>query len=161
MRPRRASCNLGYAGLLEKQTLIRIPALCLATGLALIAGAGLASRRTLAYGPKVTLTGRLSSRVFPGPPNYESVKKGDTAERAYLLHLDAPVDVAGKAQNEFDQPQRNLRDFQLAPTSDALFAAARRMVGRRVIVTGTLFGEHTGHHHTPVLISVERLRSAR
>jgi hypothetical protein len=129
--------------------------------LVLTAGAGLAARRTVTYGPKVKLTGRLSAQVFPGPPNYESVKKGDAPERAYLLHLDAPVDVVGKAQNEFDQPQRNLRDFQLAPTSDALFTSARRMVGRRVSVTGTLFGEHTGHHHTPVLISVERIQHAR
>ncbi len=30
-------------------------------------------------------------------------------------------------------------------------------VGKKVLATGTLFGEHAGHHHTPVLLTVHTL----
>jgi hypothetical protein len=117
-------------------------------------------RRVLRYGPRVTLEGRLRRVVFPGPPNYSSVKRGDTAETCYILQLSAPVDVKAGRGNEFDAPQKNVRDIQLAPSA-AQFRQAAKLVNGRVRVTGTLFGEHTGHHHTPVLISVETLRAAR
>jgi len=30
----------------------------------------------------------------------------------------------------------------------------RDLLGKRVVATGTLFGAHTEHHHTPVLLTV-------
>jgi hypothetical protein len=33
-------------------------------------------------------------------------------------------------------------------------------VGKRVIAIGTLFGEHTAHHHTPVVLTVRTLEDA-
>jgi hypothetical protein len=39
--------------------------------------------------------GSLSRPVFPGPPNYEDVKKGDKPERAYIIKLDAPICATG------------------------------------------------------------------
>ena len=35
------------------------------------------------------------------------------------------------------------------------------LVGKQVTATGTLFGEHTGHHHTPVLLTVRQLAEAK
>src|SRR6516225_3431356 len=43
----------------------------------------------------LSFTGTLSNQVFPGPPNYEDIKKGDKPERAYILKLDAPICAAG------------------------------------------------------------------
>ena len=42
-------------------------------------------------------TGRLTRPVFPGPPNYEDVRRGDAREPAYILTLDRPacVNAAG------------------------------------------------------------------
>jgi hypothetical protein len=39
-------------------------------------------------------------------------------------------------------------DFKKIPMEDK--------VGKMIKVTGTLFESHTGHHHTPVLMSVEK-----
>src|SRR5689334_25182997 len=44
----------------------------------------------LSYEPAVvTLSGTLVRKTFPGPPNYESVKKGDKPETNWFLELSA------------------------------------------------------------------------
>ena len=54
----------------------------------LVAGISTASgQNCLEYGPTVSLTGTISSRVFAGPPNYESIKRGDRKEIATILTL--------------------------------------------------------------------------
>ena len=107
----------------------------------------------------VTLTGKISRRVFPGPPNYESVKKGDAPEVAWLLRLERPVSVKAKQGDEFNQTRRNVRDLQLALGPDD-FKRYRSLLGKRVAVSGQLFGAHTGHHHTAVLLQVKSLKTA-
>lgn len=48
----------------------------------------------LAYGPSlVTLKGVLTRRTFPGPPNYESIRKGDRPETYWLIELAQPICV--------------------------------------------------------------------
>ena len=37
---------------------------------------------------------------------------------------------------------------------------ARFLVGKQVRATGTLFGAHTGHHRTPVVLQVKALRGS-
>lgn len=39
-----------------------------------------------------------------------------------------------------------------------MFPGASRVVGRPIVGQGTLFGAHTGHHHAPVLLTLNRLR---
>src|SRR2546426_3079144 len=39
----------------------------------------------------VSLTGRLIRRTLPGPPNYQSIARGDRPQVADLLILDAPI----------------------------------------------------------------------
>jgi hypothetical protein len=42
----------------------------------------------LAYEPAVVqLIGTISKKTFPGPPNYESIKKGDKPETYWVLDL--------------------------------------------------------------------------
>lgn len=48
----------------------------------------------LSYEPAiVTLSGTLVRKTFPGPPNYESVKKGDRPETSWFLDLQESVCV--------------------------------------------------------------------
>jgi len=91
----------------------------------------------LSYEPAVvTLEGTLVRRTFPGPPNYESIRKGDRPETAWILELGAPVCV-----------------YPDSAEPDILW-------GKEVIVMGTLYGVHTGHHHTPVLLTIESIEKA-
>ena len=49
----------------------------------------------------IQLSGRLDHRVFPGPPNYEDVQKGDAPESAYILELASPRCFIGDEFLEF------------------------------------------------------------
>jgi hypothetical protein len=95
--------------------------------------------------------------VFPGPPNYQSVERGDRPEPGWVLHLEQPVSVVAAPGDAFNQTERNVRQMQMVLTAEQLRKYAP-FVNRRVRAAGTLFHAHTGHHHTPVLLAVADLR---
>jgi hypothetical protein len=102
----------------------------------------------------------LSRPVFPGPPNYEDVKKGDKPERAYIIKLDAPICATGDefldSSQTFDTVQLVVDDS--AKDSRALNASLTQLVGKRVEVTGKSgFGAQTGHHHAPLLVTLVKI----
>ena len=110
------------------------------------------------YGPSVSLTGTLSSRVFAGPPNYESIKRGDRKETAIILSLASPVcTTSATASNSFDVAETNVREVQLVISKPEHWKTLKRLRGKPVVVTGTLFHAHTGHHRTEILIDVTDL----
>ena len=119
------------------------------------------AQKCLEYEPTaVTLTGTLYSKVFPGPPNYESIRRGDRKEGALILKLDVPACTTGN--DVVDASFIDLREMQLVIyDDDAQWKTVHRRMGKRVTVTGTLFGAHTGHHRTKVLIDVTAIRAAR
>ncbi len=119
------------------------------------------AQQCLTYGPNiVSLTGRLHSRVFPGPPNYESVKKGDRKETALLLTLAKSICTVGNHPPGFDAPETGIHEIQLVVMESAHWKTIRHVRGKRVRVTGTLFHAFTGHHRTKVLIDVTNIRAA-
>jgi hypothetical protein len=113
----------------------------------------------LTYTGPVELAGTLTRRTFPGPPNYESVARGDRPETTWLLRLDQPACVAADASDDagFNVAVASVQDIQLAVTPEQ-FQRYRDRVGRRVSLAGTLFGAETGHHHTPVLLGEVQFR---
>jgi hypothetical protein len=120
------------------------------------------AQRCLKYSPTViTLKGTLRSQVFPGPPNYESIKRGDRKERAIILMLAAPTcTTSNDPPQGLDDPETNIREIQLVVTKSAHWRIVERRLGKRVVVTGALFHAHTGHHRTKVLIDVTNIRAA-
>ena len=104
----------------------------------------------------------LSHQNFPGAPNFEDVRKGDAREGAYILTLDAPACAVGddflNASESFDRIQLLPNDARPDPK---LSRKLRRLVGKRVSVQGaSAFGAHTGHHHAPLLVSVQNITAA-
>jgi hypothetical protein len=108
--------------------------------------------------------GTLSQPVFPGPPNYEDVKKGDKPERAYIIKLDAPICATG---DDFLDSSNAFNTVQLlvdSSTNDSakLSSSLTRMLGKRVQVTGKSgFGAQTGHHHAPLLMTLINIAADR
>jgi hypothetical protein len=98
------------------------------------------------------LTGTISRKTFPGPPNYESVKRGDQPETYWVLHLARSICTKADADNDAES---NVTDLQLILTQKQ-YALYRKFIARRahVTVTGKLMHAITGHHHTPVLMEV-------
>ena len=86
---------------------------------------------------RLSFQGTLSHQIFPGPPNFEDVRKGDAREPAYILTLDAPICAAGDdsldARESFDRIQLLSNDARPDP---ALSRTLQRLVGKRVSVQG-------------------------
>ncbi len=135
---------------------MRIPLLLLVSLASLaLSAASTASAACLQYEPaKVTLTGKLHRQTFPGAPNFESVKDGDAAETGFYLTLAQPICTQ-------EDPAREQAGFAVVKEvqlvlDQALYDQLRPHLGQQVSVSGQLFAGFTGHHHTDVLLTVDR-----
>lgn len=105
----------------------------------------------------VQLIGQIFRKSFPGPPNYQDIKKGDEEEIYWLIKTITPFCV-NESEMMFGDKVDNQFEAQLVMSSAFNFYQMRRaLLGQKVIVKGTLFPQHTGHHKTRVLINVESL----
>jgi len=111
----------------------------------------------LNYEPDVvTLTGIIRTRSFPGPPNFESVAKGDERENVWVLRLRKPICVTPKGDTD---GETKVIELQIVlPRGVEQAEEYSPFEDRRVTVTGTLFRAETGHHHAKVLITVTNLK---
>src|SRR5579871_2189169 len=105
--------------------------------------------------PDLSFAGTLGFRIFPGPPNFADVRKGDTPEPAYLLKLDQPICATGDAalptDHTFDQIEL-LPDHSVAGRQ--LSAALRHLIGQRVSIAGKpALAAGTAHHHAPLMLA--------
>jgi len=72
----------------------------------------------LTYANRVYVTGTLTRQVFPGPPGYESIARGDTPEIYHVLKLD-PAACVDQDPTDRELPAiKNLRDIQLVLTHE-------------------------------------------
>lgn len=110
----------------------------------------------------LSFEGTLNYRIFPGPPNYEDVRKGDTPEPTYILKLEEPICATG---DEFVDQNVKFDRIQIFPESgkagQALWRDLRGLIGQRVVVAGTgAFGRHTGHHHAALMLPIASVSAA-
>jgi Domain of unknown function (DUF4431) len=128
----------------------------LLAGIAVTASAPTVSAACLKYEPDVVqLSGKLERRVYPGRPNYESVQKGDEAETGFYLVLSEPICTDASDPAGINSAQANVRLVQLN-LDKAGYDRLRPSLGKEVTVRGTLSAAHTGHHHAPVVLLVEK-----
>ena len=132
---------------------MRLNVLFLAVFLSLVASLpARAACYELQRGEPRELTGSLGFRIFPGPPEYTDVQKGDTPEPAYVLTLDEPICLAG---DDFADPDLMFREVQLVSTE----ASAKKLAAAKGTIVTVLLGDrlaaHTGHHHRPLVAWVE------
>jgi hypothetical protein len=110
----------------------------------------------LDYEPAVVrLSGLLVTEYVYGPPGFGENPETDQIDRKWHLRLFAPVDVIGtpgddiNSESENDVGRVGLINFSKVNLSAHL--------GKRVMVEGTLFHSHTAHHHTKVLLEVQKV----
>ncbi|HEX5734736.1 MAG TPA: DUF4431 domain-containing protein [Blastocatellia bacterium] len=146
----------------EKETEMK-----LLVSLMLLFGVGFSSNASmpqecLSYEPAtVTLNGKITRKTFAGPPNYESLKEGDTPETYWVLHLTKPICVNGDENMPGgEEPERNVSNIQLILSKEQ-YARYRGLVGKRVEVSGKLMHAITGHHHTNVLLTATGIKGVR
>ena len=103
---------------------------------------------------KVSVNGHIVLRVFPGPPEYESVAKGDRPDTYWILVADHPV--KDNLPTGFDPPvpPEGVSELQLMLDPDQ-YSQYAPMLGKYVTVKGDCFCAQVGGHYTPLLIQVE------
>lgn len=101
----------------------------------------------------VQLTGRLERRTFYGPPGYGGDPRRDARETGFYLALAAPVCTVAGPGGASDDAKSGVRLVQLV-LDPAGYRELRPSVGRAVVVRGTLFTAHAGHHHAPLRLDV-------
>lgn len=91
----------------------------------------------LNYPPMTAVVrGTLEKRTHPGPPNYQSIERGDTAVESYYLNLHRPVCV-NQGEYATDRAEKSVGGVHMVvdgtrqPRADSL-------IGRRVEVRGRL-----------------------
>lgn len=105
---------------------------------------------------KVILEGTLELQTFPGPPNYESIKDGDTKETQWYLRLDKVIDVDTNPKDTTGpwDPEKNVKIVQVIIDDKDW---KKRGEGKRIRATGTLTHAITGHHHARVLLDIQKM----
>lgn len=110
------------------------------------------------YAPTVvTLHGLLSHETVPGPPNYTSILKGDKPETYWFITLSSEICVnEGKIEPDLNPAKKNIRRVQLILGPQG-YEKHKDLFGKRVVASGKLSAAITGHHNTPVLLTVTYL----
>ena len=119
---------------------------------ALLAGSSPAFPQTqdcYGWSSPVVLEGFILEGVVPGPPEFESVRRGDAAGTAVFLWLSAPICVGGDDATGAE-PTAAIELVQLACSDGQV---TREMRGERVELKGELFPAHTGYHWTDALLA--------
>ena len=90
------------------------------------------------------------------------IKKFETengSARPYVITLNTPITVIANGGNDFDETETNQNLIQLALSEEHLnYLKSTNAFGKRIQITGTFFHSHTGHHFTPVLLSVSEVK---
>lgn len=129
---------------------MRLAALCARIAMAGLAIASAQAACLKANAPDQVAEGGLTS-VRITIPDYK------LKVQAYILRLGSDACLEGSG--EFDKIDRTSRIHVFA-MDDALRKRLRSLVGRAVRVTGEPFGEHTAHHHAPIVLRVTRIEPA-
>ncbi|QHC36734.1 hypothetical protein [Komagataeibacter xylinus] len=102
------------------------------------------------------LTGTLEYVMFPGPPNYEDIQKGDTPEPEYILKLQDPICITG---DDSADPSNHFQAVQLSSEKEEPF---RAFLHKNVTVQLTnQMAAETGHHHEPLVATVTSIAPAQ
>jgi Domain of unknown function (DUF4431) len=111
----------------------------------------------LSYEPAVVeLKGTLSVKLYYGPPNYGENPDTDAKEALPILILSKPVNVRGNTDPKAGSDKQSVEDVQQIEL--VLTMPHKELIGKTVIVEGTLFHAFTAHHHTKVLMDVRSIR---
>jgi hypothetical protein len=112
----------------------------------------------LSYEPAVVaLEGRLTVVWKCGPPNYGENPNTDAKVRVLILVLSRPANVRGNRQDALNtESVEGIKRIQLNPFN--LNTPYKQFIGTKVLVNGTLFHAHTGHHYTKVVMDIHSLK---
>lgn len=110
----------------------------------------------LEYGP-IQLAGTLVRQTYAGPPDYESITKGDEPQVIWILQLDQRVCVDANARYPREPVQI---EIELALPADE-YARYRHLLGQKIIATGELVHGGANYQKRLVLVAGELQKTSQ
>jgi hypothetical protein len=101
------------------------------------------------------VSGTLETRVYPGPPEYEDIKKGDAKEEGLYLKLDHPLTIHFKDWDKSGAPAtESISLMHIAGEFDVVrfYKLAEMKKKPRITIKGKIFESFNAHHHTHFLL---------
>ena len=90
------------------------------------------------------------------------IKKVETENgiaKPYVITLNTPIKVVADEGDDINETETNQNLIQLGLSEEQLkYLKSKNAFGKRIQVTGTFFHSHTGHHFTPVLMTVSEVK---
>lgn len=100
----------------------------------------------------VTFKGKIAYEKFYGPPNFGETPETDQKVEVPILRTEHPVDIENTVSGGLSSI-KGQRKIQLIIRKKKL-----KKHDLCVEVTGTLFEAVNGHHHTSVLLDVDKIK---
>ncbi len=102
-----------------------------------------------------SVRGRILKEIYPGPPNYESVKNGDKPMKYWFLKTERPI-CSYESDMTTDELTKiaSQNKFQLVIDD---YDKYKNKQGKLVTVHGMPYSRHTGYHNTALLIEVANI----
>ena len=107
----------------------------------------IAASQCVEYGT-ASLAGTLVRQTYPGPPDYESVTKGDEPQIIWILQLDVRTCAYSESTYAIGHAER---EVQLVLDAKQ-YAQYRKFLGKQLIVTGELLRGGARHEKRLVLV---------
>ena len=111
-------------------------------------------------GDAVSLLGTIRIEIFPGPPAFLSVHRGDRPEYELVLELDEPFCIHAEPERE-EGPLPGIERVEkvqaLMPIDLPLEAELLGRLGEEVWLHGKLVPPSDRYHYLPVLIRANRM----
>ncbi len=108
-------------------------------------------------GKSIKLEGTVELETFAGPPNYESIDKGDKELKYWILTVKEPIDCAYEYSIEkevYMAKNRHITRFQLVDGNAQQYKRVQD-TGGAISVSGELMAGHTGYHQTDFLLFIQ------
>lgn len=110
------------------------------------------------FEPNVSIIeGTLITRLHYGPPRFGEDPDNDEHEYPFILQLDSPINVIAEDADMFNSSISDVLEIQLVLRGSHYVDMAKQYKNKHIKVQGTLFSAFTGHHHTKVLMVVDKI----
>ena len=110
-------------------------------------------------GAQVNAEGRLTLRHMSGPPNFESIRGGDEDRLTLILVL--PVAVCINDGGDFAKPKLKFATVHVFTLDPAIDKKLRRLVGRRVRVSGDGNAQNNGLQYAPLVLEAKSVTASK
>jgi hypothetical protein len=102
---------------------------------------------------QISLSGKLTSQIFAGPPNFESIAGGDSEIKAFILQL--PETICVFDGGFFAEPSERIATVHVSSSDEVILKVLTESIGRNVKISGKAFAAHTAHHRAPLVLMAE------